>query len=309
MNLKDLKYLIAVADEQHFGRAANVACVSQPTLSGQIKKLEKRLGVMIFERSTRGVKVTPTGQLIITKARHIIEHAQEIENIASTQSSAMTGPLSLGLIPTIAPYLVPHFLNQTLSAFPELEMSINEDFTDNLLDMLDDFQIDAAILATDTPVDRFIEIPLYDEEFFLVCQQQHPLASVGTVQAADIVPADLLLLSEGHCLRDQTLELCRLNDTAHKGPLDLRAASLQTLIELVRAGRGYTLLPKLAALPISSRSDLLHLVQIEPRPKRHVRLVFRKSFPRESSLKIFATSIRSSQSLTEALSATLRPGV
>lgn len=306
MNINDLKYLVAVADHRHFGRAANAACVSQPTLSGQIKKLEERLGVMIFERSTRGVQVTSAGEQIIKKARHIMEDVQEIETIASAQNGVMSGPLTLGLIPTIAPYLLPHFLNRTLEAYPDLTLTVQEDFTDNLLDMLEDFKIDAAILATDTPSDRFEEIPLYHEEFFLACRSGHPLSSKPHVDMETIAPADLLLLSEGHCLRDQTLELCKISERQDSGPVDLRAASLQTLVELVRAGRGYTLLPKLAAVPISARSDKLHLVQIKPAPSRHVRLVFRKSFSRKVSMAELAKSLQNSRTLATALQAPLQ---
>ncbi|MGJ8562513.1 MAG: LysR substrate-binding domain-containing protein [Alphaproteobacteria bacterium] len=305
MNINDLKYLVAVADHRHFGRAANAACVSQPTLSGQIKKLEDRLGVIIFERSTRGVKITPAGELIVNKARLVMEQVTGIETIASAQNGVMSGPLSLGLIPTIAPYLLPHFLNQTLAAYPDLTLSIHEDFTDNLLGMLEDFKIDAAILATETSQDQFEEIPLYEEEFYLVCQKGHALSAKKTVAMTTIAPADLLLLSEGHCLRDQTLELCQLSETNSGSPVDLRAASLQTLVELVRAGRGYTLVPKLAALPMSERSERLHLVQITPRPSRQIRLVCRKSFSRKTTLAALADRLKQSQSLHTALNASL----
>lgn len=301
MNIKDLKYIVAIAEHQHFGKAADAANVSQPTLSGQVKKLEERLGVTIFERSTRGVSTTPIGETIVAKARQIVENVQEIELIASTQSDVLSGALSVGLIPTVAPFLVPHFLIQTLNIFPELKLAILEDQTDNLLQMLENFQIDAAILATDTPSDQFEEIALYQEEFFLLCSKSHPFSKQTNVQMSDIAPIDLLLLSEGHCLRDQTLELCNMNDRNECGPADLRAASLQTLIELVRAGRGYTLLPQLAALPISKRSDLLHLCRIEPRPSRDLRLVFRKSYPRKSSLEALAATIKSSKDLSKAL--------
>jgi len=304
INLKDLKYLVAVADYQHFGKAANAAFVSQPTLSGQIKKLEERLQVKIFERTTRGVHITPIGQKIIAEARQIADHVQNIENYAAAQSDILFGELKLGIIPTIAPYLVPHFLTQALTDHPELNLSIHEDKTETLYTMLSDFQLDVAIVATDIPSEHFEEIILYDEEFLLACPKTHPLSKLDCVDARDICPEELLLLPEGHCLRDQTLEICELSKEVALGQADLRAAGLQTVIELVRAGKGYTFLPQLAACNMIGPSDMMSIRPFSPKPSRKVRMVFRKSFPRIPCLKALADLIMSSESLDENINFT-----
>ncbi len=301
MNLKDLKYLVAVADHQHFGKAADAVFISQPTLSGQIKKLEERLQVTIFERTTRGVNITPIGAKIIAEARQIMAHAQNIENLAAAQSDILCGEVKLGIIPTIAPYLVPHFLAQALADHPKLALSLHEDKTEALYEMLANFTIDAAIIATEIPPENIEEIELYREEFLLLCPQGHPLSRKSSIEAHDINPEDLLLLPDGHCLRDQTLELCKLNNDAVSGQADLRDAGLQTVIELVRAGRGYTFLPKLATGALNDQTGSTFLRHFSPKPQRVVRIIFRKSFPRKSCLAALAKLISSAPSLNNDL--------
>ncbi|MBL4852701.1 MAG: LysR family transcriptional regulator [Robiginitomaculum sp.] len=302
MNLKDLKYLVAVADHLHFGKAADAVFISQPTLSGQIKKLEEQLQVTIFERTTRGVNITGIGEKIIAEARQIMTHAQNIENLASAQSDILCGELKLGIIPTIAPYLVPHFLSQTLTDHPKLTLSLHEDKTETLYAMLANFTIDAAIIATEIPPGNIEEIELYSEEFLLLCPATHPLSSKKTrIEAHDISPEDLLLLPEGHCLRDQTLELCKLNNEAVSGQVDLRDAGLQTVIELVRADRGYTFLPKLAASNLNDQAGPTSLKRFSPKPTRTVRMIFRKSFPRKLCLEALSKLISTSPSLGKDL--------
>jgi len=193
MNLKDLKYLVAVADHLHFSKAADAVFISQPTLSGQIKKLEQRLQVTIFERTTRGVSITPIGEKIIAEARQTMAHAKNIENLAANQSGILCGELKLGIIPTIAPYLVPHFLSQALADYPELNLSLHEDKTETLYAMLDNFTIDAAITATEIPPANIEEIKLYRESFLLLCPTTHPLSNKSCIEAQDINPEDILL--------------------------------------------------------------------------------------------------------------------
>ncbi len=301
MNLKDLKYLVAVAEHQHFGKAADAVFISQPTLSGQIKKLEDRLQITIFERTTRGVNITPIGEKVIDEARQIMVHAQNIENMAAAQSGILCGELKLGIIPTIAPYLVPHFLSQALTDHPKLALSLHEDKTEALYAMLANFTIDAAIIATEIPPENIEEIELYSEEFLLLCPATHSLSKKPRIQAHDINPEDLLLLPEGHCLRDQTLELCKLNSESVSGQADLRDAGLQTVIELVRAGRGYTFLPKLATGALNDQTGSTSLKRFSPKPKRTVRIIFRKSFPRKSCLIALAKLISATPSLNTDL--------
>ncbi|MBL1430490.1 MAG: LysR family transcriptional regulator [Robiginitomaculum sp.] len=306
MNLRDLKYLVAVADHLHFGKAADAVFISQPTLSGQIKKLEERLQVTIFERTTRGVNITPIGEKIIAEARQTMAHAQNIENLAANQSGVLCGELRLGIIPTIAPYLVPHFLSQALADYPKLTLSLHEDKTETLYAMLDNFTIDAAIIATEIPPENIEEIELYRESFLLLCPTTHPLSNKSCIEAQDINPKDLLLLPEGHCLRDQTLELCKLSNEELSGQADLRDAGLQTVIELVRGGRGYTFLPKLATNNLNDQTGSVALKRFSPKPERVVRLIFRKSFPRKSCLKALAKLISSAPSLAKDLASKLQ---
>ncbi len=305
MNLKDLKYLVAVADHQHFGKAADAVFISQPTLSGQIKKLEEQLQITIFERTTRGVNITAIGEKIIGEARQIMAHAQNIENLAAAQSDILCGELKLGIIPTIAPYLVPHFLTRTLTDHPKLALSLHEDKTDALYAMLANFTIDAAITATEIPPENIDEIKLYNEEFLFLCPATHPLSKKPRIVAHDINPEELLLLPEGHCLRDQTLELCQLSNEAVSGQADLSDAGLQTVIELVRAGRGYTFLPKLAASTLNDQTGLVSLKRFSPKPTRTVRMVFRKSFPRKLCLEALAKIISTAPNLGQALTSRL----
>jgi len=306
MNLKDLKYLVAVADHLHFGKAADAVFISQSTLSGQIKKLEEQLQVTIFERTTRGVNITPIGEKIIGEARQIMTHAQKIVHLAAAQSDILCGELKLGIIPTIAPYLVPHFLSQSLADHPRMTLSLHEDKTEALYAMLANFTIDAAIIATEIPPENIEEIELYHEDFLFLCPTAHPLSNKSCIEAQDINPEDLLLLPEGHCLRDQTLELCKLNNEVVSGQADLRDAGLQTVIELVRAGRGYTFLPKLATGALNDQTGSTSLKRFSPQPKRTVRMVFRKSFPRKSCLVALAKLISSAPSLNNDLALRLQ---
>ncbi len=275
--------MVAVADHRHFGRAANAVFVSQPTLSGQIKKLEERLGLKIFERTTRGVSITPIGEQIIAEARCAIKHSQNIENLAAAQSETLSGEIRLGIIPTISPYLVPYFLTEAINSYPDMSLSLHEDKTETLLAMLEASNIDAAIIATDELAENLQEIELYSEEFLFLCPAGHDLAKKPEIVANDIIAEELLLLPEGHCLRDQTLELCHIDSRVASKQLDLTDAGLQTVIELVRTGKGYSFLPKLAAIQLGKTDNLL-VKQFLPKPERLVRMVFRKSFPRKSCL-------------------------
>jgi LysR family transcriptional regulator, hydrogen peroxide-inducible genes activator len=294
MNLRDLKYIVAVAESRHFGRAAERCFVSQPTLSGQIKKLEDHLGVTIFERTNRSVEVTPIGAAIVARARLAIEQAEAIEQLARDHQDPLAGPLRIGAIPTLSPYLMPLILVPLRRLFPQMRLVLSEEITDSLLGRLHRHEIDAALLATPIDDPELTAIPLFDEPFWLAHPRKHPLYDKDEIGAQDLKEIDLLLLAEGHCLTHQVMEVCRLEERAQTGELaDLRAASLETLLQLVGAGFGCTLVPALAIRGgwmtdsgiIARRLDL-------PDASRRISLIFRRSFPRRRALEAFAGVVR-----------------
>ena len=294
MNLRDLKYIVAVAECRHFGRAANRCFVSQPTLSGQIKKLEDHLGVTIFERTNRSVELTPIGAAIVERARLAIEQAEAIEQLARDHQDPLAGPLRIGAIPTLSPYLMPLILVPLRRLFPQMRLVLSEEITDSLLGRLHRHEIDAALLATPIEDPELTAIPLFDEPFWLAHPRKHPLYDKDEISAKDLEEIDLLLLAEGHCLTHQVMEVCHMAERAQTGELaDLRAASLETLLQLVGAGFGCTLVPALAIRGgwmtdsgiIARRLDL-------PDAGRRISLVFRRSFPRRRALEAFAGVVR-----------------
>ena len=293
MNLRDLKYIVAVADSNHFGRAAERCFVSQPTLSGQIRKLEDELGVAIFERTNRAVRVTPIGEKILQHARSILEQADVIEQLSAAHQDPLAGPLRIGAIPTISPYLMPLILAPLKQAHPQLKLVLSEETTDRLLGRLHNFEIDAALLATAVDDNDFDVIPLFDEPFWIAYPREHPFYLQDTITRSDLDHADLLLLAEGHCLSQQVMELCHLKDRNQGGEMaDLRAASLETLLQLVGAGFGSTLVPALAMRGAWTTDSGVVARKLEFRDAhRRVSLAFRKSFPRKQALQALAEVI------------------
>lgn len=294
MNLRDLKYIIAVAETHHFGHAAERCYVSQPTLSGQIKKLEEELGVAIFERTNRSVEITPVGAAILTHARHIMEQADAIEQLAQAHQDPLAGPLRVGAIPTLSPYLMPLILAPLKQAHPHMRLVLAEEMTDVLVHRLRAHEIDVALLATPLDDAEFAALPLFDEPFWLAHPRNHPLYDKDEITQEDLDNIDLLLLADGHCLARQAMTLCHLKDrVAQNDMADLRAASLETLLHLVGAGFGCTLLPALAV-----RSSWLTGSGVIARPlnlrdaQRRVALVFRHSFPRRAALVALSNVIR-----------------
>lgn len=295
MNLRDLQYLVAVADHRHFGRAADACHVSQPTLSTQLAKLEEYLGVKLFERTNRAVQVTPVGERIAAAARLALENAREVVEIARESRDPLAGTLRLGVLPTLAPFLMPWLLRPVRSRFPKLQLSLTEETTEHLIARLHRHEIDAAFVAT--PVDDepgLQAIALFDEPFWLAAPRGHALARCAEVTRKELSEAELLLLSDEHCLKQQTLEVCRHR---RKVPLpsvpDLRASSLDTLLELVAAGIGCTLIPALATRGPWARSARMHLRPLEVGGAfRRVSLAFRASYPRMAALTALADLVR-----------------
>lgn len=293
MNLRDLKYIIAVADTHHFGRAAQRCFVSQPTLSGQIKKLEEELGVAIFERSNRAVTVTPIGEKILQHARAMMDQADGIVQLAQAHRDPLAGPLRVGAIPTLSPYLVPLILLPLKQAYPQLRLVLSEETTDELLERLHHHEIDAALLATAVDKGDLEAIALFDEPFWIAHPADHPFYLKEKITRADLKKTKLLLLAEGHCLADQVMDLCRIDSRdGNEEYSDLRAASLETLLQLVGAGFGSTLVPALAMRGSWTSGSGVVARELEfNNAHRRVSLVFRKTFPRRPALAALAEVI------------------
>ena len=293
MNLRDLKYIVAVADTGHFGRAAQRCFVSQPTLSGQIKKLEEELGVVIFERTNRSVTVTPTGEEILRHARLMIEQADAIAQVARAHQDPLAGPLRIGAIPTLSPYLMPLILLPLKQRHPQMKLVLSEETTETLLQRLLHHEIDAALLATAEDESEFDIIPLFDEPFWFACPRDHPLYNKDQITREDLEDMDLLLLSEGHCLSQQVMDLCHLKDRRSDNEMaDLRASSLETLLQLVGAGFGSTLVPALAMGGSWTSGGGVITRELEfDAARRRVSMVCRKSFPRKQALAALAEVI------------------
>ncbi|MEP1230279.1 MAG: LysR substrate-binding domain-containing protein [Litorimonas sp.] len=291
MNLRDLDYICAVADLKHFGKAAERCNVSQPTLSGQIKKLETTLGVKLFERSHKGIRVTPIGATIIDVARQARDSVTRIHALAIAEQDPLAGALSLGIIPTIAPYLIPLFVGTLSQDIPKLSVAYHEDITERLTQDLLGGQLDAAILATPPEDNNLTSLPLYAEPFWVIYPDDHPMSLIKNITVKDVDMDDLLLLTEGHCFRDQALSVCGPNNAPRQQ--SLRATSLETLINLVASRQGLTLVPALAM-----RSGWFYDIGLgsqklaDKNAYRQVHITYRKQFPHITALEAIADTIK-----------------
>ena len=292
MNLQELRYLVAIAEHRHFGRAAEACFVSQPTLSTQIKKLERELGVELVERSPRQVMMTETGERIVERARIVLGETDNIAEIARQAIDPESGSLRVGLFPTLAPYLLPHVVPHLHTSFPNLELLLVEEKTEVVLQRLRDGKLDAGVLALPVPGEQLHMEPLFTEEFVLAVPASHELArSEGPVDASVLAGEHVLLLEEGHCLRDQALSVCQLVGASER--TGFRATSLETLRQMVAAGVGVTLLPELAVQsPVAVSEDIALLRFSEPVPRRHVAMFWRETSVYRSFLPQLAAVIR-----------------
>src|SRR6202451_2009656 len=279
VNLKDLKYLVALADTGHFGRAAERTFVSQPTLSAQLKKLEEYLGVKLVERRPKNVQLTDVGKQVVMRARRMLNDGDEIIALARNNADPFAGKLKVALIPTIGPYLLPRVMPKLRKALPNLSLMLYEYQTESLLKRLRDGEIDLGIMALPAAQDGIESRKLYEEDFTVALPNNHPLCAKSTIKVADLKGHTLLLLEDGHCLRDQALEVCSRVDV-HEAE-DFRATSLETLRQMVVAGLGITLLPEMAVeSPYGSPRGLTVRQFRQPAPTRTVGAVWRKSSTR-----------------------------
>jgi len=305
MTLTELKYIVAVAREKHFGRAAEACFVSQPTLSVAVKKLEDELEVKLFERSANEVSVTPLGEDIVRQAQSVLEQAAEIKEIAKRGKDPLAGPLRLGVIYTIGPYLLPDLVRQSIKRNPQMPLMLQENFTVKLLEMLRTGEIDCAIVAEPFPDTGLAIAPLYDEPFMVAVPSTHPLATHKTIEAEELKKETMLLLGTGHCFRDHVLEVCpefaRFSSNAEGIRKSFEGSSLETIKHMVAAGMGVTLVPRLSvpkdafsAKP-RRRGDDASFVKYIPfegdPPTRRVVLAWRRSFTRYEAIAALRNSV------------------
>ena len=309
MTLTELKYIVAVARERHFGKAADACFVSQPTLSVAIKKLEEELDVKLFERNANEVSVTPLGEEIIQHAQSVLEQAAEIKEIAKRGKDPLAGALRLGVIYTIGPYLLPDLMKQSMRKTPQMPLMLHENFTVKLMEMLRAGEIDCAILAEPFPDAGMATAPLYDEPFMAALPLKHPLGKKKSITAEQLKNETMLLLGNGHCFRDHVLEVCpefaRFSSNAEGIRKSFEGSSLETIRHMVAAGMGVTLVPRLsvpeeamAEQPKRKKNedaDILYLPIVDEAgglpPTRRVVLTWRKSFTRYEAIAALRNAI------------------
>ena len=284
MTLRELRYLIAVADHRHFGRAATACHVTQPTLSAQLRKLESYLGNTLIDRGSKQITLTAIGELVVERARVLLQQADNIMLLTRARRGPLEGSLNIGVIPTLAPYFLPWLIPTVRSSYPKLQLVMHEDLTPNLISKLADQVLDAAFLALPAHVeeDSFESHALFDEPFFVACPLDHDIAQHESVSDDRLPDLKLLLLTEGHCLRGQALKACRQDDPVDDDEADFRATSLETLRQLVAAGMGCTLLPALAAR--SSANESLVIRPLASGASRRIGLVWRATSQRANEL-------------------------
>ncbi len=290
MNLRDLAYLLAVADHRHFGKAAEACFVSQPTLSTQIRKLEEELGVVLIERAPRRIMLTAIGRDVVERARRILADVEQLKDAARRETDPEAGTLRLGVFPTLGPYLLPHLVPHLRERFSRLQLLLVEEKSDEIIARLRDGRLDAGLLALPLHDDRLQWQELFTEPFVLAVPEQHALAARDALSLHDLADERLLLLQEGHCLRDQALDVCRLAGASET--TGFQATSLETLRQMVAAGAGVTLLPQLAVTPPVPASGNMRLIPFatEP-PSRRIALVWRRSSPQEAFMRTLAERI------------------
>ncbi|MGH8427858.1 MAG: LysR substrate-binding domain-containing protein [Gammaproteobacteria bacterium] len=292
MNLRDLCYLVALAEHRHFGRAAEASFVSQPTLSTQIKKLEEELGVVLIERAPRRLLFTEAGKAVLVEAREILARVEQIRAIARSAKDPGTRTVRLGIFPTLGPYLLPHVLPRIGRRFPHLELLLTEEKTEEVLARLRAGRLDAVIVALPMHDEGLHAEFLFEEPFVLALPASHPLASRRRLALEDIADERLLLLEDGHCLRDQALEVCQLAGARER--TGFRASSLETLRHMVAGGVGITLLPTLATKPPVASAPGIRLVRFRaPSPSRRIAMLWRESSPMGDFLRELAAAFRS----------------
>jgi LysR family hydrogen peroxide-inducible transcriptional activator len=294
MTLTELRYIVAVAREKHFGRAAEACFVSQPTLSVAIKKLEEELDVKLFERGSNEVSVTPLGEEIIRQAQSVIEQAAAIKEIAKRGKDPLNGTLRLGIIYTIGPYLLPELVRHAIELSPQMPLILQENFTVKLLEMLRTGELDCAIMAEPFPDTGLALAPLYDEPFVVAVPRHHPLATREAISAEALKQETMLLLGTGHCFRDHVLEVCpefaRFSSNTEGIRKSFEGSSLETIKHMVASGMGITVVPFLS-VPREPHALVKYIPFEHPVPSRRVVLAWRRTFTRYEAIAALRNAV------------------
>lgn len=288
LTLRQLRYVEALARHGHFGRAAAASAVSQPALSMQIKELEAELGAALFERAARQVRLTRFGEAFLERSREILRGVDELADLARSARDGLLGRLRLGIIPTVAPYLLPAIIGRLTASHPGLDLHVRETLTSRLMEELSEGRLDAAILALPVSESAFAEVPLFAEDFMLVRPAED--AAKPVPQPEDLREMRLLLLEEGHCFRDQALAFCNMHAALPREVLE--GSSLSTLVQMVAAGIGVTLIPEMA-VPVETRSASVALARFgAPAPSRTIGMIWRRTSPLAAKLAQVAEVVR-----------------
>ena len=293
MTLTDLRYIVVLARERHFGRAAQKCFVTQPTLSVAVKKLEEELGVILFERGTNDIRVTPVGTLVITQAERVLSEAGRIGEIAGQGKDPLVGPLRIGVIYTIAPYLLPRLVPLLRARAPQMPLFLREGYTEQLLAAVKTGDLDVIVIALPVSEPGLVTQEVYDEAFRALVPAQHPWAKAKTIDPAWLLDEPLLLLGPGNCFRDQVLDLCALAEgTTPHGPQIIEGSSLETIRHMVASGVGVTVMPA-SSVDLLPKNDALLRVRpfVEPQPSRRIGLVWRSSFPRHRAVDLVRAAL------------------
>lgn len=299
MTLTELKYIVAVARQKHFGHAAEACFVAQPTLSVAIKKLEDELGVVIFERGGTEISMTPLGMKIVAQAELVLEQTAAIKEIAKQNKDPLVGPFRLGIIYTIAPYLLPPLVKMMIERVPKMPLVLQENFTVKLVDMLRQGEIDAAIMALPFPEQGLVTQPLYDEPFVVAMPKDHAWAERSSIGALELKSQTMLLLGNGHCFRDQVLEVCpemaRFSTTSDGIARTFEGSSLETIRHMVASGIGITVLPRASVQDMTTVEGNVRFVPFDaPEPSRRIVLAWRKSFTRSAAIEVVRAAVLAS---------------
>jgi LysR family hydrogen peroxide-inducible transcriptional activator len=300
MTLTELKYIVAVAREKHFGHAAEACYVAQPTLSVAIKKLEDELGVILFERGGTEISVTPLGAQIIAQAERVLQETAAIKEIAKQNKDPLAGPMRLGVIYTIGPYLLPPLVKHIITNVPQMPLILQENFTVRLLELLRQGELDAAIMALPLPDHGLNLQPLYDEPFVVAMPKHHAWANRSKILAQDLKSETMLLLGNGHCFRDQVLEVCpemsRFASTGNGIQRTFEGSSLETIRHMVASGIGLTVLPAASVPDMHATDGMLRYLPFEaPVPSRRVVIAWRKSFTRKAAIDAIYNAVHACQ--------------
>lgn len=301
MTLTELKYIIAVAREKHFGRAADACYVSQPTLSVAVKKLEEELQVQLFERQSGEVMLTPQGRVLIAQAQRVLDEAKQLKQLAKYGVDPKKGPIRLGTIYTIAPYILPSLIRKTKQHLADAPLFLHETFTAVLLEMLRQGELDCAILAYPFSMAGLEAIDLYDESYVVAVPHDHEWAKRDSIEPQELSGQNMLLLGTGHCFRDHVLQICPelnrqqpIDEDGQDTPRNFEGSSLETIRQMVAGGIGITVLPRTSVVDINKRDGMVSYIPFtNPQPSRRITLVWRKGFPRKEVLESLAQVIQS----------------